>query len=63
MNLFISIIKYLVAVAVFGTMLYARGLYLELKSKKEELEEAKATVKYLEKELQEAYKHEEHNTK
>lgn len=63
MNVLIGLIKYLVYVAVFGTMIYARGLYLELKSTKEELEQAKAAVKYLEKELQEAYKHEEHNTK
>ncbi len=53
MSVIIGVIKYLVYVAIFGTMLYARALYLELKATKSKLENAEETIKVLKEELQE----------
>lgn len=53
----VSIIQYLVTVAVVGTMFYARGLYLELKTTKAELQNAQETINDLKTELNEAYYH------
>lgn len=55
MGTILSIIQYLAIVAVAGTMFYARGIYLELKTTKAKLEDAKETIKGLKEELQEAY--------
>ena len=52
-----SVIEYLICLAVVGTLCYARGLYLELKSTKEKLQNAQETIKELKEELQEAYYH------
>lgn len=59
-------LKIIAANAVIGLICYARGLYKELKSTKEELEKTKKSVKDLEAELKEAYYHikmYENNTK
>lgn len=57
MSVIISVIKYLIGLAVFGTMLYARGLYLELQTTKDKLKKSEETIKELKEELQEAYYH------
>lgn len=57
MTVVISVIKYLIGVAVFGTMIYARALYLELQTTKEKLKKSEETIKELKEELQEAYYH------
>lgn len=51
-----GVIKYLILVAIVGTMVYARGLYLELKETQGKLQKAQETIKDLKEELQEAYK-------
>ena len=55
MSLILEVIKYLALVAVFGTMVYARGLYLELQKTKAKLKKAEDTIKELTEELQDAY--------
>ena len=55
MNVILGVIKYLALVAVFGTIVYARGLYLELQETKATLKRAEDTIKELKEELQEAY--------
>ena len=57
MSVIISVIKYLVGVAVFGTIVYARGLYLELQKTKDKLKKSEETIKELQEELQEARYH------
>lgn len=57
MRVIISVIKYLISAAVVGILIYTRGLYLELKSTKEKLQNAQETIKELKEELQEAYYH------
>ena len=57
MSVIVSVIKYLILVAVVGTVIYARGLYLELKTTKAKLKEAEDKIKDLKEELQEAYYH------
>lgn len=57
MGAIIGVIKYLIGVAVFGTMIYARGLYLELQTTKDKLKKSEETIKELKEELQEAYYH------
>lgn len=57
MSVILNVVKYLIAVAVIGTMFYARGLYLELKATKAKLKTAEETIKDLKEELQEAYYH------
>ena len=51
----LGVIEYIAVVTVVGTMMYARGLYLELKKTKEKLQEAQATIECLEEELEEVY--------
>ena len=53
MGVIIGIIKHFVNVAVLGTMVYARALYLELKTTKSKLKNAEETIKALKEELQE----------
>ena len=57
MGVIVGVIKYLVIVAVLGTIVYARGLYLELKKTKIELEKAEDVIKELKEALQESYCH------
>ncbi len=57
MSAIIGVIKYLIGVAVLGTMIYARGLYLELQTTKDKLKKSEETIKELKEELQEAYYH------
>ena len=57
MSVIVSVIKYIILVAVVGTLFYARGLYLELKATKAKLKSAQETIKDLKEELQEAYYH------
>ena len=52
-----GVIKYLINVAILGTMFYAVGLYKELKSTKAKLENAQQTISALREELEEAYSH------
>ena len=51
MGAVIGVIKYLINVAVLGTMVYARGLYLELQTTKEKLKKSEETIKELKEEL------------
>ena len=50
-------LQIIAANAVICLACYARGLYLELKSTKEELKKAKETIAYLNEELREKHKH------
>lgn len=52
-----GVIKYLVAVAVFGAILYAISLHKELKSTEAKLKNAQQTISELREELEEAYYH------
>ena len=49
-----DVIKYLVAVALLGTIIYARVLYLEYKATREKLKTAQEKIEELEKELKKA---------
>ncbi len=53
MGVIVGVVKYLVCVALFGILVYARALYLELKKAKSKLENAEETIKNLKEELQE----------
>lgn len=55
MSVIVSVVKYLLVVAVVGTLFYARGLYLELKTTKAKLQDAQETIEDLKRELNEAY--------
>ena len=51
MGAIIGVIKYLIYVAVLGTMVYARALYLELQKTKDKLKKSEETIATLEDEL------------
>lgn len=55
MGVIIGVIKYLAIVAAFGTMMYARVLYLELKTTRDKLQKAQETIKDLTEELNDVY--------
>ncbi len=51
MGAIIGVIKYLIYVAAFGTMIYARGLYIELQTTKDNLKKSEETIARLKGEL------------